>query len=81
MADPPRFLVLHFAWLDQGTPRQETYGPWPAAGDDSHLTAISDFVKGWQKRTGILPAAVTLALCVDPAAWLAGDAASAAKPA
>ena len=79
-AEPsPRPLVLRFEWLDKGAVRDEVYGPFEVAEDDSHLTAITGFVKGWQGRTGITPASVTLALCVNPEEWLAGNVPSAAK--
>jgi hypothetical protein len=78
-APADRFLVVRVDWDDEeGTARHETYGPWAAAEDDSHLAAITGFVKGWPARTGVLPKTVTLVACVDPAAWLAGEAVTAA---
>ena len=73
-----RFLVVHVEWDDGGEARQEIYGPWAVAEDDSHLAAITEFVKGWPDRAGVLPGTVTLWACTDPAAWLAGETVTAA---
>jgi hypothetical protein len=67
-----RFLVVGVEWDDDGEARQELYGPWAAAADDSHLAAITEFVKGWPDRAGVPPKAVTLTVLADPASWLAG---------
>lgn len=67
-----QFLVVQVKW-DDGESRQETYGPWAAAADDSHLAAIGEFIKSWPERSGVMPEKVTLVLCTDPGAWLAGD--------
>ncbi len=72
-----QFLVVHVGWDDEGTPRGETYGPWAAAEDDSHLAEITGFVRAWPERAGFVPGAVTLALCTDPGAWLTGEAVTA----
>jgi hypothetical protein len=56
-----------------GSPGGETYGPWAAAADDSHLAAIGEFIRSWPERSGVMPEKVTLVLCTDPGAWLAGD--------
>jgi hypothetical protein len=76
----PRPLVVEVEWQQDGEGHRETYGPWVPAEDDSHLEAITRFVKGWHGRSGITPQAVTLSLCLDPEEWLAGEAESAAKP-
>jgi hypothetical protein len=74
-APADQFLVVCVEWDDiTDGGRQETYGPWAVADDDSHLAAITEFVKAWPDRAGVLPANVTLILCVDPATWLAGKA-------
>jgi hypothetical protein len=78
VTDSPQFLVLHFDWLDGTSACQETYGPWAVQGDESHLEDIAAFMKAWPRRAGIRPQAVTMALCVSPDAWLAGDAVTAA---
>jgi hypothetical protein len=80
-APAPRPLVMEIEWEQDGESRREIYGPWTPAEDDSHLAAITRFVKGWHDRTGITPESVTLCLCVDPEEWLAGEAASAVRPA
>jgi hypothetical protein len=76
----PALLVVHAEWIADGVPRRETYGPWTAADDGSHLEKISEFAKAWSGRTGILPVSLTLAVVVDPAEWLAGETVSAAGP-
>lgn len=81
MASAGGFLVVSVEWDDGGETREEIYGPWAVADDDSHLVSITGFVKGWPERAGFLPRTVTLTLCVDPAAWLAGDAVTAARTA
>jgi hypothetical protein len=80
MPDASRPLVVGVEWEQDGESRREIYGPWTPAEDDSHLGGITRFVTGWQDKTGITPAAVTLYLCVSPEEWLAGEAVSAAKP-
>ncbi len=74
MVPAGRLLVAVVEWDEDGEARQETYGPWAAAEDDSHLAAIGEFVKGWPGRAGVLPKTVTLVLCIDPGAWPAGEA-------
>ena len=77
-----QFLVVHVEWDEpDGTARQEIYGPWAVADDDSHLAAVSEFVRAWPERSGVQPETVTLVMCVDPAAWLAGETATAASAA
>jgi hypothetical protein len=75
-----RPLVVQVEWEQDGESRREIYGPWTPVEDDSHLAAITRFVKGWHDRTGITPVSVTLWLCVSPEEWLAGEAMPAAKP-
>jgi len=65
-------IVLTFCWTeDDGTPRQETYGPWDVAEDESHLEDITGFVREWRRLSGREPSAVTMALVQHPAAWAA----------
>jgi len=66
----PDRLVLHFHWEEGGLNRQETYGPWAAQEDMGHLVQVSDFIKRWLKVTGVTPHAITIALALDPEAWL-----------
>jgi hypothetical protein len=73
-------LVVHITWLHRGEVCTETYGPWTAADDDSHMASIAEFVKAWPRKTGLEPLSVVLALAIDPAAWLAGEVATAASP-
>jgi len=73
-----RFLVAVVEWDESGEGRQETYGPWAASEDDSHLAAIGEFVRAWPERAGVLPKTVTLTLCLDPLAFLSGEAVTAA---
>ena len=68
--DRGQLLVVHICWTDRGTPRQETYGPWPAADDLSHMEQISAFLKDWHSITGRTADSATLALVMDPAASL-----------
>ena len=79
MPDAPRPLMVEVEWEQDGGTCQEIYGPWTPAEDDSHLEALTRFVKGWQDRTGITPVAVRLWLCIDPEEWLSGEAVSAAR--
>jgi hypothetical protein len=69
----PQAIVLHFWWTEGSTARQETYGPWPVAGEDgdAHLEQIVSFLRDWKRVTGLEPDTVTMALVMDPAAWLA----------
>jgi hypothetical protein len=62
-------IVLHIWWTEGSTARQETYGPWTATGDESHLEQIVAFMRDWQRLTGCVPSSVTMALVQDPAAW------------
>lgn len=62
-------LVLHFCWTEDGTARQETYGPWAVAEDESHLEQVFSFLRDWRRLTGCEPSAVTMALLTDPATW------------
>lgn len=73
-----QFLIISVEWDEDGRARQETYGPWAVADDDSHLASISEFVRRWPGRAGVLPRTVTLVVCTDPAAWLAGETVTAA---
>lgn len=67
MAEPaPPMLVVHLWWEEGGTSRQETYGPWVVADDDSHLGEITAFLKNWHAVTGFQPAVATMAMLVDP---------------
>lgn len=59
-------LVVTLQWSEGGIARQETYGPWTPADDDSHLEQITAFMKAWRKATGCDPAAATMAVIVDP---------------
>jgi hypothetical protein len=59
-------IVLHFWWTEGSTTRQETYGPWEAREDDSHLERITGFVKDWQQATGCMPSSVTMAIVTTP---------------
>lgn len=61
-----QMLVVHMQWTEGSTARQETYGPWTAAEDESHLEQIVTFLKDWRKATGCEPSSATLALVTDP---------------
>lgn len=62
-------LVLEICWSDGSGARMETYGPWTAADDCSHLGAIQEFVREWRELTGCEPQRLTLSIAMDPAAW------------
>lgn len=66
----PDLIVLHYQWDEGGIVRQETYGPWETAGGEEHLGHIFSFMADWQRVTGCQPASVTMALVMDPAAWV-----------
>ena len=73
MGDPtveepaPQLLVIHVFWTEGGTPRSETYGPWTAAQDESHLEQVSTFIRGWHRLNGSATAvSATLAVVTDP---------------
>jgi hypothetical protein len=67
MADASgKLIVLHVHWTDGGTARQETYGPWTAADDESHLEQIFSFMRAWPRVTGCEPSSVTMAIVTDP---------------
>lgn len=70
-ADPDR-VVLTFQWRDSsaGLMRSETFGPWVADEDETHLAAIRDFVLDWQRLTGLKADVVTMAIAFDPDAWI-----------
>lgn len=72
MTTPPAasLLVLHFWWTEDGTARQETYGPWAVAEDESHLEQVISFLRDWRRLSGREPSAVTMALLTDPAGWM-----------
>jgi len=74
----PRPLVMGIEWRQDSVPCREIYGPWAPAEDDSHIEAVTRFLKGWRDRTGITTATPVLWLCTDPEEWLAGKAESAA---
>lgn len=76
---PARPIVMEIEWEQDGVSRREIYGPWTPAEDDSHLDGITRFLKGWHDKSGINPADVRLALCLDPEESLAGEAAPAAE--
>jgi hypothetical protein len=64
--EPVQMIVLHYEWDEDGTTRQETYGPWYAAADESHLELITAFMRDWERLNGH-PSSVTMALVTDPA--------------
>jgi hypothetical protein len=61
----PQLLVICMQWTEDGAARQETYGPWTIAGDESHLEQVSAFMRGWNRLKG---AAVSAAMVIlqDP---------------
>jgi hypothetical protein len=61
-----QMLVVTMQWSEGSTARQETYGPWTAAEDESHLEQIVAFLKDWRKATGCEPSSATLAVVTDP---------------
>lgn len=67
---PAQVMVLHIQWTQDGTARQETYGPWTADDDLSHMQQIAAFLRDWQRLTGCAPSAATLAIVMDPGAWM-----------
>lgn len=75
------YLVVDVEWPaeiecpDRRT-RRETFGPWAVRPDDSHLAEITALVRSLHEPSGVLPRSVSLVLCTDPAAWLAGKAAT-----
>lgn len=78
------YLVVDVEWpaevecpddADRRT-RREMFGPWAVQPDGSHLDEITALVRSLGSRPGSVPRTVTLAHCTDPAAWLAGEAAT-----
>lgn len=77
MTTPPAasLLVLTYQWTEPGdgfggpSARQETYGPWTVADDESHLEQVFAFIRDWPRLTGCEPSAITMAQLTDPAAW------------
>jgi hypothetical protein len=69
----PRFSVVEIEWAADGETRRQKFGPWMIAPDDSHMAAISGFVNGWSRGSGIEPSQVTLTAGDES---IAGDATS-----
>lgn len=63
---PADAIVLHFQWAEGGLTRQETYGPWAIAEDESHLEQVTSFLKDWRRALGCEPSSVTMAVVQDP---------------
>lgn len=63
---PGQMLVVHVWWTEGSAARQETYGPWAAAEDLSHMEQITAFLKDWKAATGCEWHEVTLAVVIDP---------------
>jgi hypothetical protein len=65
----PQFLVLHLKWTDaDGTQRQEMFGPWTVAEDDSHLEHVTAFMGEW--RSLVTPEDAVMVALVDPDEWV-----------
>jgi hypothetical protein len=77
---PQPMVVVHLWWTEGSIPRQETYGPWIVADNEAHLAQIQDFLRDWRAVTGCPPDVATMALVMDPAAWVHERAATAAGP-
>jgi hypothetical protein len=65
-----RQVVLHLWWSDGSISRQETYGPWAIADDESYLEQVCGFLRHWARLTGRHPDVATMAIVMDPAAWV-----------
>lgn len=59
-------IVIHMQWTEGNSARQETYGPWTVADDESHLEQIFTFMKGWRRLKGQDTLSATMALVTDP---------------
>jgi len=73
----PGQIVVHLKWAEpDGVPRQETFGPWTAAGDDSHLGPITAFMRDWSRlvsdgaRDAVMELVTAPVLAVDPGEWV-----------
>jgi hypothetical protein len=65
----PDLIVLTLQWREPATglASQETFGPWTASEDLSHMIAASDFIAGWHRLTGLKADVATVAIVADPA--------------
>lgn len=69
-------LVLTYQWTEVGdgaggpSARQETYGPWTVAEDESHLEQVFAFIRDWPRLSGCEPSAITMAQLTDPGGWM-----------
>lgn len=61
-----QMLVVHMQWSEGSITRQETYGPWTATENESHLEQIVTFMKGWREATRCRSSSATLAIVTDP---------------
>ena len=69
-AEQRQMVVLHLWWTEGSVSRQETYGPWPVADDLAHGEQIHSFLRDWQRLSGCQPDVATMAIVMDPAAWV-----------
>ena len=71
VAAHPQQLVVHLKWTEAGgTPRQETFGPWTVADDDSHLERIAAFMRDWNRVAGDGAEDAVMVALADPDEWV-----------
>lgn len=72
----PGQIVVHLKWTEGGPPRQETFGPWTPADDDSHLGPITAFMRDWSRLVGdgadeaVMELLTHPAVATDPGEWV-----------
>jgi len=73
-------LVAHLKWTETGgESRQEIFGPWVIADDDSHLERITAFMRDWNRLVGDGAEDAVMVLLADPDEWVR-DRATAEPP-
>ena len=67
----PGHLVVHLKWTESdGAPRQEIFGPWTPADDDSHLERIMTFMRDWNRLVGDGAEDAVMVAVQDPDEWV-----------
>lgn len=65
-----RLITVELSWDDHGRPATETFGPWEAREDESHLGEITEWLKQWRELASGPPVRVVMTLIRDPQQWL-----------
>ena len=66
----PQQLVVHLRWTEGGALRQDIFGPWTVADDDSHLERITAFMRDWNRIVGDGAEDAVMVLLADPGEWV-----------